>query len=103
MWLFSLTRLDEQSTDSSFWSKILPIEFDIGRGAIVVGNYDLPSLVVLDWRTAVAHYKVMPSRLNLDQGKFSLHMLMEAPKLQIRSNQDYRGDSGAYPLRYIFV
>ena len=81
----------QEDANSSLWLKILPIEFQLDRGAIVIGNREMPSIVVVDWQSGRGVYHIKKSMSVLDRGKYVLDMKLDQPKLQLRTNIDFKG------------
>lgn len=72
------------------WRKILPIEFNLGKGSIVIGNREMPSILVVDWSMGSGTYSCKKSKSSLDCGKYVFDITFEKPKLQLRTNYDFK-------------
>jgi hypothetical protein len=73
----------------TLWERFLPIELQIGKGAITVGNRELPSLLVLDFKSAKGVYKTSPSRSQYDLYKTILQLVFDRTRFQLRDNPDF--------------
>ncbi|KAJ3355601.1 hypothetical protein GGF32_001871 [Allomyces javanicus] len=77
------------TSDDSWFRRILPVEIQCGKGSIILGNPELPTIVVVDWKRAVGSYAVVPSRSSLDPYKTVLNVAFYKGQMQMRMNVDY--------------
>ncbi|KAI9188802.1 Macrophage colony-stimulating factor 1 receptor [Blastocladiella emersonii ATCC 22665] len=77
----------------SWFRQLFPIEIVSGKGCIVVGNPQLPTVLVLDWKKANGSYAIVPSRSPLDQYKSVVQLAFSRGHMQMRANVDYRPPS----------
>lgn len=94
---------------------LLPVDLKIGKGAVVVGSTETPSLLVLHWtrgKGLVRSIKVfsaispipilLQSRSPLDRFKLSVELSLSDARLELRTNFDHEAakNTSAGPVRY---
>lgn len=74
---------------SSLFRRLMPIQIECTRGAIIFGNPDLPTIAVLQFRQASSIYNTDQSRSKLDYYKSSIDLILREPKLSLKHNTDF--------------
>ncbi|CAG8494033.1 15222_t:CDS:10, partial [Acaulospora morrowiae] len=77
------------NADDSFFRKLLPIQLELERSAIIIGSVSTPFVLVAEFSLASGVYKAVKSRSTLDYYKLVLDLEFREPKIHLRPNQDY--------------
>ena len=72
------------------------MDIEIGKGAVVVGNEELPSVLVLDWQSADGTFRLCKSRSQYDRYKSFVQLAFKKPKLQLRTNVDFKENKATF-------
>ena len=100
----SASRCDEATDTSSLTlthrvlKRILPLQINIKRGAVVFGNSTTPSVLVASCRRGSCIVAIDSAKSPLDLYRLSIRSRLEEFKLRIHKNVDYAGNSAAVPL-----
>ncbi|KAF8320822.1 hypothetical protein DL93DRAFT_2163795 [Clavulina sp. PMI_390] len=70
---------------------ILPIAFEVTRGAITLGNDSMPSIFIANFKRATGTYGLQPSRSRLDPYKQVFAFRFTEVRLYTRVNRDWDG------------
>ncbi|KAK9359548.1 hypothetical protein V1504DRAFT_476891 [Lipomyces starkeyi] len=73
--------------------KFFPVEVKCDKGAMVVGNFQTPNIMIYHFASAAASVDAARSRSELDQYKMVFDFDFNRPSIQIRANMDYQGPS----------
>ncbi|RIA94532.1 hypothetical protein C1645_873391 [Glomus cerebriforme] len=84
-------------SEESFFQKLLPIQIDLERGAIIFGNTNTPSLLVVEFSQASGIYAARKSRSRFDYYKSVLDLRFREPKIHLRTNVDYKEPENILP------
>ncbi|KAI8846591.1 hypothetical protein BC829DRAFT_434470 [Chytridium lagenaria] len=79
-----------QSSTGGLLSKFLPIEFVGQKGSIVIGNQDIPTLVILHYKDLTGEYTTGKAASELDSGSTHFKASLTSAKLILKRNVDYR-------------
>jgi hypothetical protein len=80
---------DVDGFSNSLFRRLMPIQIECTRGAIMFGNPELPTMAVLHFRQASSIYNTDQSRSKLDHYKSSLDLIFREPKLSLKPNTDF--------------
>ncbi|CAG8500632.1 1907_t:CDS:10 [Paraglomus brasilianum] len=86
--------LDEDIPDDSqisFFRRLLPIQIDCERGAIIVGNPYVQPVLVTEFAQASGIYAALKTRSQYDHYKAALRVTFRNPRIHLRPNEDYKG------------
>ncbi|CAO3695982.1 unnamed protein product [Umbelopsis ramanniana] len=84
--------MESQEADgfsNSLFRRLMPVQIECTRGAIMFGNPDLPTMAVLQFRQASSIYNTDQSRSKLDYYKSSLDLIFREPKVSLKHNTDF--------------
>lgn len=84
--------MESQEADgfsNSLFRRLMPVQIECTRGAIMFGNPDLPTMAVLQFRQASSIYNTDQSRSKLDYYKSSLDLIFREPKISLKHNTDF--------------
>ncbi|KAK9372064.1 uncharacterized protein V1513DRAFT_467019 [Lipomyces chichibuensis] len=73
--------------------KFFPVEIKCDKGAMVVGNFRTPNIMIYHFASAAASVDAARSRSELDQYKMVFDLDFNRPSIQFRANMDYQGPS----------
>ena len=82
----------QSAETGSMLQRLLPLDIQLYRGAIIVGNSSLKCLLALDIQNAKGSFRMTESRSALDRGKYILEVRVLKPKLQLKTNYSYHAD-----------
>lgn len=77
------------SKDKSF-RNLLPIEFVGNTGAIVIGNSDIPSMLIAQYKSIVGTFETSAASTSKDYYMTSVKIQTAKLQIKIRSNVDYK-------------
>lgn len=81
----------------SFWLNVLPVQVRIKKGAVVLGNNSMPSVLCASYVLASALWDVARSPCLLDLGRFSVDSTFEKFQISIKRNITYDPDRYKHP------
>ncbi|CAN6638185.1 protein Csf1p [Trichomonascus vanleenenianus] len=85
-------------TFEAMFLKLLPIQIKYDRGALVMGNKDTPSLLILHFLSGRAIVDAARAANPLDKYKLVYHAQLIKPVLELKSNKDYNSPEGLQAL-----
>lgn len=77
------------SDEIDWYRETFPIEIQVVRGAVVMGNRSTPSLLVAGFRSASGTCGIVDSRSKYDLYKQIYQFTFEKPRIVFRKNHDY--------------
>ncbi|KAJ3089847.1 hypothetical protein HK102_005335 [Quaeritorhiza haematococci] len=80
----------ERKEKDKLFRRILPIEIVSTAGAVMLGNPDLPTLLVVSYKEANGIYETVAPRSELDYYASSISVTFKKAKISFRANGDYR-------------
>jgi hypothetical protein len=82
--------------DIGYWEKfyllLFPVEITCNKGALVVGDKDVPSLMILNFTSGECAVDVEKPHSSLDKYMTSFSTHLYQPRLQLRPHIDYKTD-----------
>jgi hypothetical protein len=85
--------LEEQKTEtSSFFLHLLPMQVICKKGAIILGNTAMPTIVVAQFASADSSIDAAESRSRFDLYKMVYNVNFIRPTVQFKMNIDYKED-----------
>lgn len=84
--------IDRKNYTLRFLLKMLPIRMRIKRGAIVMGNFQTPSIVVLSYKSAQGVIDITKASNSLDNYRFLHNFTLEKFQISLKDNISYDKD-----------
>ncbi|KAJ3214361.1 hypothetical protein HDU67_001749 [Dinochytrium kinnereticum] len=82
--------VDVQASTGGLLTRFLPIEFVGRKGSIVIGNQDIPTLVILHYKDFTGEYTIGKAALESDKSSSHFKASLSSAKLLMTRNVDYR-------------
>ncbi|KAL1922361.1 uncharacterized protein VTP21DRAFT_9900 [Calcarisporiella thermophila] len=79
-----------RSEVDTLFRRLMPVEIDCERGAVLLGNSDTPSTLIIQFDQAIGTYTTVKARSVFDHYKTMLNLSFRAPKVNLRYNPDYK-------------
>ncbi|CAG8658740.1 14597_t:CDS:2, partial [Acaulospora colombiana] len=73
----------------SFFRKLLPIQLEVERSAVICGSASTPSVLIAEFCQASGIYTAVKSRSVFDYYKLVLDLEFREPKIYLKPNPDY--------------
>lgn len=77
------------NVDTSLMERLLPIQFECTEGAVMIGNTELKSMLVVKTTQANGIYSITKSRSSLDYYKSVVDVILRKPQFSLKDNMDY--------------
>ncbi|KAF7732780.1 hypothetical protein EC973_000053 [Apophysomyces ossiformis] len=87
-------RLDAESQspiriETSLIERLMPIQFECTTGSLIIGNAELPTMIVIEAAQANGIWSTVPSRTTMDYYKSVIDLVLRKPQLSFKDNVDY--------------
>lgn len=87
-------RLDPESqtpihVDNSLMERLMPIQFECTTGAVMIGNTELKSMLVLKVSKADGIYSITKARSAMDFYKSVFDLVLIKPQISMKDNMDF--------------
>lgn len=80
---------DYRESSIKYILTLLPVKFNIKKGAIVLGNASTPSIVVASYKSAAGFIDLEKSPCNLDPYRFVQDLTFETFQVRMKPNMEY--------------
>ncbi|KAG0173076.1 hypothetical protein DFQ30_008982 [Apophysomyces sp. BC1015] len=75
--------------ETSLMERLMPIQFECTTGAIIIGNAELPTIIVVEAAQANGIWSTVPSRTTMDYYKSVIDLVLRKPQISFKDNVDY--------------
>lgn len=75
--------------EASLLRRLMPIQFECTTGAVMIGNNELRSMIVGELVQANGIWSTMAPRVEMDQYKSVLDLVLRSPRISLKDNMDY--------------
>lgn len=87
-----LSEPQELSYTEKLYVRMFPIEVTCEKGAVVIGDKDVPSLLIMHFVSGKSVYDVRRPRSAFDKFTSAMDFVLEQPRVQLRPHVDYNAD-----------
>lgn len=75
--------------DNSLMERLMPFQFECTTGAVMIGNMELKSMMVVTLSEASGIYSITKSRSSMDFYKSVFDFVLRKPQINIKDNMDF--------------
>lgn len=80
---------EHKSPSTSLFERLLPIQFECTKSAILIGNMDLKTALVVQIVEANGIYSITKSRSPMDYYKATVDFALRKPQISLKDNVDF--------------
>lgn len=83
------SQVPASGVEASLLRRLMPIQFECTTGAVMIGNNELRSMIVGELVQANGIWSTMAPRVEMDQYKSVLDLVLRSPRISLKDNMDY--------------
>jgi hypothetical protein len=77
------------AADLSLMERLLPLQFECTTGAVMIGNTELKSMLVMKTAQATGIYNIVKPRSKTDFYKSEIDVVLRRTQINLKDNMDY--------------
>lgn len=75
--------------DNSLMERLMPFQFEFTTGAVMIGNMELRSMMVIKLSQASGIYSITKARSSMDYYKSVFDFVIRKPQISLKDNMDF--------------